>query len=358
MVEQLILTVALLSSFVSGHSIAKSEPLTMLRFACDEDCDNCTVISDNRSGLYPFKYYYFNNMSYNFGNNEFGSCGYVAMAMLLTYFDTCFDDLIVPESYEVKGNLTTLDFSSCSSSPGSYREISCPYQYRPFVENVNGEDVTNYSLYKSWLSANYYYTSLHARLIVDYCDTSPYAGPWVGPSTFSYVFSSYFSSINYSNYTYIRSPVGSTSSQVKAWVIDQIVNYNRPVILGRSGHVAIAYDYDSSLDIVYVHNGWIGHSRDAFNFNFDDAHTLIFTGQHNHSDNYLYNNSYYCVCQVESHTHVFDYSYSLYNDYYHYNSCYCGYTILEEHSLVVFQYKPKLILCCSKCGYLTLSGGL
>ena len=54
----------------------------------NDDCGNYEGNESNptRTSLTDtFKYHYFYNMTENFGNNDVGSCGYVAMAMLLSY---------------------------------------------------------------------------------------------------------------------------------------------------------------------------------------------------------------------------------------------------------------------------------
>ena len=43
---------------------------------------------------------YFQNLRVNFGNNTKGSCGYVAIAMILSYYDTVLNDRIIPERYD------------------------------------------------------------------------------------------------------------------------------------------------------------------------------------------------------------------------------------------------------------------
>lgn len=321
--------------------------------------DNLDTTVYPNYGSNSFKSLYFSNLSYNFGHNEFGSCGYVAMAMLLTYFDTFHDDDLVPETYDVAGVISSLDASTCISSPGTLRESSCPSSNAVFSETTGynpdtGEPIirNNYSLYKSWLNTNYYYTSLHTKLIIDHVGLAPYNGVGVNEDTFSAVFSEYFTNINYSDYTYIRSPVGSTSAQVKAWVIEQIVDYDRPVILGTPGHVTVAYEYDSDNDIVYVHNGWLNSAHYAFTTSFSDAHTLVFNPfLHNDSNNYLYSGNYYCECELNSHNHYI--GYEPYSSTQHECVCYCGHYYYEAHTFRIYSLKPRPVYCCTACGYLT-----
>ena len=320
------------------------------------DADN-TEHSLRSTYMNTFMTAYFSNLTYNFGYNQYGSCGYVAMAMLLTYFDTFMDDDIVPESYDVSGTLSSLDANSCSSSPGSVRESSCPSQYAPFYDYnvIEGYDPDtgapiyrkDFSLYKTWLNNNYYLTSLHAKLIVDTLGTTDYTGPGVGPSTFGNVLPAYFSGINYSSYSYIRSPQGATSDEVKAWVVDQICNYGRPVILGYPGHVTIAYDYDSSNQIVYIHQGWLNYEHVPWTGTFSDAHTIVLSNyNHNHSDNYIYGNNTYCECELSSHNHRLSCQY--YDDDYHEYSCYCGYSYQEYHTLLTIGHRT----ICNKCHHI------
>ena len=45
--------------------------------------------------------YYFKNLRENFGNNAFGSCGYVAIGMLFSFYDAYWNDDIIPSQYDV-----------------------------------------------------------------------------------------------------------------------------------------------------------------------------------------------------------------------------------------------------------------
>ena len=50
--------------------------------------------------LKNFTTYYFSQLTANFGENYVGTCSYVATAMLLSYYDTYWDDNIIPEIYD------------------------------------------------------------------------------------------------------------------------------------------------------------------------------------------------------------------------------------------------------------------
>ena len=69
-----------------------------------------------------FASYYFYNLKENFGYNTHGSCGYVAAAMMLSYYDTLLNDNIIDEGYDKICTLTSLDLEDPHSSPGILRE--------------------------------------------------------------------------------------------------------------------------------------------------------------------------------------------------------------------------------------------
>ena len=56
-----------------------------------------------RSNIYTYSSFqesYFDNLTINHGMNFLGSCGYVGIDMLLSYYDTYLSDNIVPEQYD------------------------------------------------------------------------------------------------------------------------------------------------------------------------------------------------------------------------------------------------------------------
>ena len=82
----------------------------------------------NRIHSSPMKNYFY-NLRGNYGFNYMGTCAYVGLGMLFTYYDAYYNDNIVPEKYEVRGHLTTLDEYATKTSPehlpahGKYNSI-------------------------------------------------------------------------------------------------------------------------------------------------------------------------------------------------------------------------------------------
>lgn len=88
--------------------------------------------------------YYFKNLHENIGDNKYGSCAYVALGSLLSYYDIFYNDNIVPDTYTLNGvtkkfiedeYINQLDITMCTQSPG-YTE-----SFHQFLINEIGKKV-------------------------------------------------------------------------------------------------------------------------------------------------------------------------------------------------------------------------
>ena len=70
---------------------------------------------------------YFDNLTINHGDNTIGSCGYVAIDMLLCYYDTYLNDNIVPEQYDVPSESSCYNVICRRNSPGSMFDMPKGY---------------------------------------------------------------------------------------------------------------------------------------------------------------------------------------------------------------------------------------
>ena len=62
---------------------------------------------NNETNIFLDDYYsslYFSNLVDNFGNNTHGTCSYVAIGMLLSFYDSYWNDNLIPESYDKVSN--------------------------------------------------------------------------------------------------------------------------------------------------------------------------------------------------------------------------------------------------------------
>ena len=104
------------------------------------------ILSTNNDNLFITDYfapYYFSNLNDRFGNNVNGSCTYVAADMLLSYYDTFWNDNFLPEKYDGDTVLVEDTVLNVNESPGSKNEsdfISDDIVLR----NLSYEDYYNY----------------------------------------------------------------------------------------------------------------------------------------------------------------------------------------------------------------------
>ncbi len=276
---------------------------------------------------------YFDNLTYNFGQNDKGSCCYVALGMMLSYYDTFLNDDIIPEQYDVISTGVGTDMTQRRNSPGILRDIL-----------VNPENPSERrSQYIGKLSTKEYYLklysmvnqSLHAKLIsysikdLNYLDAE---GSSLGSGVVEMqkiLTDEYFKnlvplvndkdySVNFIGYD----PFIEDSHAVKdretliAYIISNIKKGN-PVWIGVSNktgnrrHACVAYDYNENTGDIYCHMGW-GASTTHVTiesqgyYNYDLALIIDFNLPHKHSDNYAVvseNNPLtvktYCPCSEE-----------------------------------------------------------
>ncbi len=354
----------------------------------EEALNESTTYTTNISTYDNFMQAYFDNLTYNFGMNYKGSCGYVAIGMMLSYYDTYYNDNIIPESYDIISNGSDSDIISRRNSPGIMRDIihnpnnlgNISYAY-----NLTATDYYNYIV-------NIENISLHAKLITigatyGYYNYNNNNTPV--STSFSMrlnIINGYFTSVlgyNESDYSlsYInRDDDSSKSDEVRNFTIQEVQKGN-PVLLAirdqDSGHVVVAYDYDSNTDNLYCHFGWgankthVTIESEGFNL-YQSALVFNFNGQHSHSNNYaittiesnIPTTTYYCYDDPDILTyspHIHQFVYKSIDSNYHILKCSCGKIqglksehVIDGNYLGTGRYKP-----CAYCGHLidTLGGG-
>lgn len=208
---------------------------------------------------------YFSNLDSNFGNNVQGSCTYVSIGMLLSFYDSYWDDSYIPEQYDVQAYFE------------STKQSSADFEFPPFDVSSPGILFENNSLVGNLTEAEYLNiiqensdTYFQLKLIEmgktlfndEKFDSSN--------NPFGMTHNELLSFLNYYLFTYrsmsrsnvIISSENSSDLAVKNFVVSKIQS-GIPVILRAKksgndsiGHSFIAYDYDESNDEIYVHSGW------------------------------------------------------------------------------------------------------
>ena len=291
---------------------------------------------------------YFEHLQY-YGTNNKGSCGYIALSQILTYFDTYWNDNIVPERYDYISDGDGKNMLLRFSSPGSY------------PDNLDGKTAEEY--YESVKECERY--SLHAKLI--------YIGgerlhifnkhPTIIDGKEQYCGTNFFdlvdllkvylmteTIINTNDYG-ITYETGS-SNTVREYVIEEIKK-GYPVLVvvkntaNNGTHACVAYAYDENYDKIFFHQGYaMTKTRQTLTEMGFDAYVSAMTFfphvDHVHSDNYAVKTSYgtydyYCACSDEIVTYKHDAcsftdSYDNTTSTQHTGHCICGKKETVDHS--------------------------
>ncbi len=320
-----------------------------------EGVDSSVSYASNITSYNDFKAAYFDNLTYNFGMNYKGSCGYVALGQLLSYYDTYLNDDIIPEQYDVVSSGYDNNIITRRNSPGIMKDV------------IVDSSATWNAAYGFTMSTADYYTyietiknqSFHAKLIsigagLGYYNFDNEEYPC--STTFNQrlvVLITYLNSRNlkYSMNYYDSNDNASLSNNVRQFAINE-VKKGKPVLLSLEGsvygHVVVAYDYDSTNDLLYCHMGWsaknthVTPESEGYTI-YKAALSITFEDEHSHSDNYqvvttsggatatqsyCYDSTDVCVYKHD-HTH----SYLNYSATYHKAFCACGQYELKPHQI-------------------------
>lgn len=260
---------------------------------------------NNETNIFLDDYYsslYFSNLVDNFGNNTHGTCSYVAIGMLLSFYDSYWNDNLIPESYDKVSNYQYVISPTYDFEYPSFDVLS------PGIESEQWDDVFELteSEYLTFVNQNesIYFQSKLIKLSQLYfgmakfeSSTNPYGMTFGEILGFLDYYLYDYRGLTTSNF-YIDSE-NTNSNLVRSFAISKITD-GAPVLLRVSSptlgcHALVAYDYDSYNDEIYVHPGWMDDDGNSlthvslsslgFN-NIVDAISLESNSSHVHSNNY------------------------------------------------------------------------
>lgn len=243
------------SSMVSNASLSNAQ-VNQLFNSLDSGSINDVFISDYYESVY------FANLRENIGNNRFGSCSYVALSMLLSFYDSYWNDLFIPETYDVEPASVFTTYSSADFSSPSFYAESPGISFEP-TSDIDSLSLDDYLLYVATNSDLYFQCKL-ISLSQTYFGSAKFedeSNPF--GMTFSDIsaFLTYYL-YQYRNFTTSQVLIDSCNDAniVRSYAISKI-KAGIPVILrsespSLGGHAFIAYDYDDDSDEIYVHTGW------------------------------------------------------------------------------------------------------
>lgn len=217
--------------------------------------------SDNILITDYFAPYYFSNLNGRFGNNVKGSCTYVAVDMLLSYYDSFWVDDFLPEKYDGQNVFVDEAVLDATESPGSKNEADIevnPYglsgEEYYYLVNEYSDDIVHFDLLSRGIEKldlydeNTKVLSLGTFLkdvrdvIYDYLDEST-------------TLSRDDIKIGFEN---------SDPTKMRETIIEK-VKQGIPVIVDAAAplggaHSFVAYDYDEEHDEIYCNAGWYNES--------------------------------------------------------------------------------------------------
>lgn len=196
--------------------------------------------------------FYFKNLHQNIGNNVTGSCAYVAIGTLLSYYDIFYNNDVVTNTYVVNGKkqkfvkeeyVDSKNIIGCEESPG-YTET-----FHQFLMNDVGRKGLNYGNSINYLQSynvlNYYLNSFTNLSTAEYNTRIIYNEP------------SMIEELDKGNPIYLGFSSWATQFEIdknqKLYRIEQSIN---------NGHAVVAYGYEkmkSGKTYFKCHSGWLGN---------------------------------------------------------------------------------------------------
>lgn len=249
-----------------------------------------------------------------------GSCSYVACEIALSFYDAYWNDNIIENNYEAEKVQFSERITNATNSPGNINE-------RKFYENFYNMNFTKEE-YLSFVE-NYKSRILHCNLLSIgiekfqiYDQTRKYpCGTFL--STMRDIIKAYLDGLpEFSSEKMIfsyKKPDLFTNQEKLLEIIKTKVKEGVPVIIdgskkeGGGAHSFVAYDYDSTNDIIYVHSGYLNKSHVGFEelgytniqeiLYFEPRISSNYVNPHVHSDKYYFLDSneqkvYKCTCSL------------------------------------------------------------
>lgn len=283
---------------------------------------------------------YFKNLSDFSPKNSYGSCGYVSFIQYLSYFDTFYNDNIIPEKYErYYEDATTWD-DTILKSPGVLRQ-DYPKQSSELYNYIENNKNTDYQAYLM---------SVVNKAFGNSKDKYSYE---IGMWDYNHILNS-ISCLNSTKFEYtscLKSNYIPTNSNIAKMFDNYVKNQldkGNPVMLHickydpngkdnkekyKNYHSVVAYYYDELG--IHANFGYDASATDTIisnEYSITDAGVIDFSNiSIVHSDNYKIKGSGNCGCKKHV-SHYYTYTYK--SNLQHLKSCFCGDNKLMNHVIL------------------------
>lgn len=254
----------------SGHyEVAENSTLSFARRAqADTNSTFEALASKEATPVFQtdnFSSYYFKNLNTNFGNNVHGTCSYVSIGMILSFYDSYWSDSFISEIYESIAVFPSdrqfqADFDLIPSTVDSPGVLSEPSSI------VGDLTIEEYSQAVSAYSGTYFQFKL-MDIAMSLFGAAKFDG---SDSSLGMTREEIVSLLDKYLNDHTALPKSSVSIKTfsdasEAAIKKEIVRNVRngvPVLLrakktdSDAGHAMVAYDYDDENGEIYVHTGW------------------------------------------------------------------------------------------------------
>lgn len=111
------------------------------RFSSIDVAEPAVANTSNPPTYKTYREAYFSGLTQNMGVNCKNTCGYVALGMLLSYYDSFLNDDIIPENYDVVSTGKETNMVERNNSPGIMRDevggnSKSPMEYFRIMESI------------------------------------------------------------------------------------------------------------------------------------------------------------------------------------------------------------------------------
>lgn len=242
---------------------------------------------------------YFKNLYEYSPNNNIGSCGYVSLIQTMSYYDTFYNDNIIPEIFDRKYNYSLSETETKSHSPGTLKLFYHDSEYTSYYEFCVE---TQQKSFESYLTILY---NLKHNTNYDSCFSYSIGG-WEYEELLTEL---------YGNKTsVIIGQYGDKSQTEYTQILKNIIDSGNPAIVHiqkkrQNGetydhHSVVAYDYDEFG--IYANFGWGKEDNRSLllggKYGYDEIYFIATLNYHNmghsHSNNYTIDGKDYCGCNI------------------------------------------------------------
>lgn len=360
-----------------------------------------------------FSKFYFSNLLNNLPANYDGICGYTAISMLMSYYDTYWNNNFIDNVYS--NNQQTPYITDLNDMVNTYDSPGVRDQYISLSNYVsdNFSDAQKENGILNWIDANKNAGTFLGFLLdlsvtegiqkTNYYNTGSYLTKiGVNYDIMVGLLTEYVNTLTFEDVSIIE--LGSLPAISNLSIRDQIIHYLNmgiPLCVGgssykdvngnnsydedldiKTGHEVVAYEYDESTNKIYCHLGWksrMGTIRagyaNSYQSNFlradlDSYFNLSIVDYcginivNNSSIAHVHNKSYnnlnsttnlstnVCACELDSHVHNYIYRHNN-NPTNHTKHCYCSQVpIFDTHSFYYNIIDGQYVKICGECNYL------